>query len=57
MAIMEITVVPVGIGTSVSKYVAEAIRALENIPQVDYESTSMGTIVAGDLTGRWTGGA
>lgn len=49
MAIMEITVVPMGVGTSVSKYVAEAIRALEEIPQVDYETTSMGTIVAGDV--------
>ena len=28
MAIMEITVVPMGVGTSVSKYVAVAIRAL-----------------------------
>jgi len=44
MAIMEITLIPIGVGTSVSKYVAEAILAMENVPNVDYESTSMGTI-------------
>ncbi len=49
MALMEITVVPLGKGTSVSKYVAKAVLALEGTPGVDYESTSMGTIIAGDL--------
>lgn len=49
MALMEITVVPLGTGTSVSKYVAKAILALEGTPGVDYELTSMGTIVSGDL--------
>ena len=47
MALMEITVVPLGAGTSLSKYVAKAIRALESVPEVDYELTSMGTIVLG----------
>ena len=49
MALMEITIVPLGTGTSVSQYVAEAIRALESLPGVDYELTSMGTIIEGDV--------
>jgi uncharacterized protein (TIGR00106 family) len=49
MAIMEISVIPMGAGTSVSKYVAEAILAIESIPNIDYETTSMGTIIAGEL--------
>jgi len=46
---MEISVIPVGSGTSLSKHVATAIQALEGEPEIDYELTSMGTIVTGDL--------
>jgi uncharacterized protein (TIGR00106 family) len=49
MALMEITVVPLGTGTSLSQYVAKAVWALEGIPEIDYELTSMGTIVQGRL--------
>jgi uncharacterized protein (TIGR00106 family) len=49
MALMEITVVPLGVGTSLSKYVAQAVWELETIPEIDYELTSMGTIVQGPL--------
>lgn len=49
MALMEISVIPIGTGTSVAKYVAKAILALEGEPDIDYETTSMGTIVSGDL--------
>ena len=49
MAMMEITVVPLGIGTSLSDYVAKAVRVLEGIPEIDYELTSMGTIVQGRM--------
>lgn len=49
MALMEITVVPVGTGTSLSKYVAKAVWALESVPEIDYELTSMGTVVSGRL--------
>ena len=49
MAIMEISVVPIGAGTSVARYVAEAVRAMEGEPDIDYETTSMGTIISGDL--------
>lgn len=49
MALMEISVMPVGTGTSMSKYIAKAIWAIEGEPDIDYEMTSMGTIVQGDL--------
>jgi uncharacterized protein (TIGR00106 family) len=49
MALMEITIIPIGAGLSLSKYVARAIWALEGEPGVDYELTSMGTNVVGDL--------
>jgi uncharacterized protein (TIGR00106 family) len=49
MALMEISVMPVGQGTSMSKYIAEAIRVLAAEPEIDYEMTSMGTIVLGDV--------
>ena len=49
MALMEITVTPLGTGTSLSKYVARAILALEGLPEIDYELTSMGTIVSGRI--------
>lgn len=49
MALMEITVFPIGEGTSLSKYVAKAVLALEGEPEIDYELTSMGTIVQGDV--------
>jgi uncharacterized protein (TIGR00106 family) len=47
MALMEITVVPLGLGTSLSKWVAKAVKVLETEPEIDYELTSMGTIVQG----------
>ena len=49
MALMEINVFPIGVGTSLSKYVAKAVQALEGEPGIDYELTSMGTIVQGDV--------
>jgi uncharacterized protein (TIGR00106 family) len=49
MALMEITVIPLGTGTSMSKYVAKAVWALESVPEIDYELTSMGTIVLGRM--------
>ncbi|MDZ7723477.1 MAG: MTH1187 family thiamine-binding protein [candidate division KSB1 bacterium] len=46
MAIMEISVVPLGTGSaSVSKYVAAAVRALEGNEDVTYTLTPMGTVV------------
>ena len=50
MAIAQIIVTPLGTGTpSLSKYVASAVRVLEQEKDVLYELTSMGTIVEGDL--------
>ncbi|HDO19959.1 MAG: MTH1187 family thiamine-binding protein [archaeon GB-1845-036] len=43
MIIVEFSVVPIGRGESVSKYVAEAIKILEN-ENIKYEVTPMGTI-------------
>ena len=50
MAIVELSVVPVGTGTpSVSKYVAGAVRILQGEKDIKYELTAMGTIIEGDL--------
>ncbi len=50
MAIMEISVVPLGTGTtSVSQYVARAVKVLQDEPDLKYGLTAMGTIVEGDL--------
>jgi uncharacterized protein (TIGR00106 family) len=49
MAILEISVVPIGTkGTSVSSYVADCIRILKK-EKVRYELTSMGTNIEGNL--------
>jgi len=50
MAIIEVSVVPIGTGTpSVSRYVAKAVRILQSQPDINYELTAMGTIIEGDL--------
>ncbi len=50
MAIAVISVVPLGTSsTSLSKYVANAVRVLESATDVKYELTAMGTIIEGDL--------
>jgi uncharacterized protein (TIGR00106 family) len=46
---MEISIIPVGAGVSLSKYIAKAVQVLEGEPEIDYELTSMGTNVVGDL--------
>ncbi len=49
MAILEISVVPIGTGeTSLSHYVADCLRILKK-EKVRYELTSMGTNIEGDL--------
>ena len=49
MAILEISVVPIGTKTtSVSSYVAECVRILKR-EKVRYELTSMGTNIEGNL--------
>jgi len=50
MVIAEVSVVPVGTKTpSVSRYVAKAIKILEEQKKVKYEVTAMGTILEGEL--------
>ena len=49
MAIAEINIVPLGTSTpSVSQYIANAVEILEEYG-LEYELTSMGTIIEGDL--------
>jgi uncharacterized protein (TIGR00106 family) len=49
MAILEISIVPVGTGSaSVSEYVASALKLLEN-KRLKYELSSMGTVIEGEL--------
>jgi len=50
MAILEISVMPLGTGTpSLSKFVAGAVKVLQEEKNVKYEMTSMGTNIEGDL--------
>ena len=51
MAIIDVSVIPLGTERpSVSKYVAEAIKALKDEKDVKYELTAMGTIIEGQLS-------
>jgi len=50
MALVELSVVPLGTKTpSVSKYIAKAVRVLQDEEDIKYELTAMGTIIEGDL--------
>ncbi|MGQ9645078.1 MAG: MTH1187 family thiamine-binding protein [Thermodesulfobacteriota bacterium] len=50
MAILEISVVPIGTGgTGLSHYVADCIKVLSKEKKVKYELTSMGTNIEGNL--------
>ena len=50
MAILEVSIIPIGSGTaSVSEYVARAINTLNKHQDVAYELTPMGTILQGEL--------
>lgn len=52
MAVVEISVVPLGGGTSLSGYVAQVVKVL-NRTSLDYELTAMGTIITGELDEIW----
>jgi len=50
MAIAEVSVVPLGTGdTTLSSYVAGAIKVLQLHPELSYELTGMGTIIQGEM--------
>ena len=48
MAVMEISIVPIGKGASISSYVADCIRVLKK-EKMPFERTAMGTNVEGNL--------
>ena len=50
MAIVDVSVAPLGTGTtSLSRYVAEALKLVRAEKGIKYELTAMGTIIEGDL--------
>jgi uncharacterized protein (TIGR00106 family) len=49
MVLLEMSVVPMGVGESVSPYVARCVDIVDR-SGLDYELHSMGTIVEGDLS-------
>jgi uncharacterized protein (TIGR00106 family) len=50
MAIAEVSIFPLGTESpSISRYVARALRVLQQEKGIDYELTAMGTIIQGDL--------
>lgn len=48
MVLLEMSIVPMGVGDSVSQYVAECVDLVDQ-SGLDYELHSMGTIVEGQL--------
>ncbi|WP_425400573.1 MTH1187 family thiamine-binding protein [Aeoliella sp.] len=48
MVLLEMSIVPLGLGESVSQYVAECVELIDQ-SGLDYELHSMGTIVEGEL--------
>jgi uncharacterized protein (TIGR00106 family) len=50
MAIIKVSIIPLGTETtSVSQYVARALKVLEGEKDIKYELTAMGTVIEGDL--------
>lgn len=50
MAVLELTLVPIGTKeTSVSKYVATAYKAIENMDDINVDLNPMGTVLEGDI--------
>jgi uncharacterized protein (TIGR00106 family) len=48
MVLLEMSITPLGIGESVSQYVAECVELIDQ-SDLDYELHAMGTIVEGEL--------
>jgi uncharacterized protein (TIGR00106 family) len=48
MVLLEMSIVPMGVGESVSAYVAEGVELLDQLGR-DYELHALGTIVEGEL--------
>ena len=51
MAIVEVTIVPMGTATtSLSRFVADCHKVLQEAEDLEYELHSMGTVIEGDLS-------
>lgn len=51
MALVEVTVIPLGTGSSsLSHYVAGCLEILQQAEDVKYQLTPMGTVIEGDLS-------
>lgn len=48
MPVMEISVVPVGSGVSLSRYVSECVNIIRRTKNIKFDITAMGTIVEAD---------
>jgi uncharacterized protein (TIGR00106 family) len=48
MVLLELSITPLGVGDSVSQYVAECVQLIDQ-SGLDYELHAMGTIVEGEL--------
>lgn len=50
MALIEVSIIPLGTETpSLSQYIAQAVKVLEEEKDIKYQLTAMGTIIEGDL--------
>ncbi len=49
MVVAEVTIVPLGKGASVSKYVKKAIEVFKKYDNLKVESNAMSTVLEGDL--------
>jgi uncharacterized protein (TIGR00106 family) len=49
MAIVEVTIAPMGVGASISPYVAACHKVLEQATDLKHQLTPMATIIEGDL--------
>lgn len=49
MAIVEVTIAPMGTGASISHYVAACHRVLEQATDLKHQLTPMATVIEGDL--------
>lgn len=46
--VVELIIVPYGVGTSLSKYVKEAVKVIDGFPAIRVIHTPMGTIIEAD---------
>ncbi|MDR3589602.1 MAG: MTH1187 family thiamine-binding protein [Negativicutes bacterium] len=49
MAVVEVTIAPMGVGASISPYVAACHKVLEQATDLKHQLTPMATIIEGDL--------